>query len=128
MEGYKTIYVSLSGAVSKVSVSVHDCVSHHKVVVPVDVLQGAKGKDGVSVTSVDQVQTSTDPGGENIWRMTLSDGTTHDFSVRNGSGGGSSVEVVQTTGDSTTSVMSQRAVTNTIDTTVGNINALLGTI
>ena len=46
-----------------------------------------KGSDGVSVTSVDQIASSTADGGINTFRITLSNGNTADFSVRNGSKG-----------------------------------------
>lgn len=43
-----------------------------------------KGDQGVSVESVEQIQTSTESEGVNIVRVTLSNGTTSDFEVRNG--------------------------------------------
>lgn len=46
--------------------------------------KGDKGDQGVSVESVEQIQTSTESEGVNIVRVTLSNGTTSDFEVRNG--------------------------------------------
>lgn len=87
-------------------------------------------KGGNYIVSMDQVVTSFENGGVNVWRMTLSDGSQYDFEIRNGdvNQGVEQIEVVQETGESTTKVMSQRAVTHTIDSTVGNINALLSTL
>ena len=48
---------------------------------------GAKGADGVSVTSVEQTTTSAADGGENIVTVTLSNGNTSTFKVKNGSKG-----------------------------------------
>ena len=45
---------------------------------------GVKGQPGVSVTSIEQTKTSTTDGGNNIITVTLSDGTTSDFIVKNG--------------------------------------------
>lgn len=45
-----------------------------------------------------------------------------------GGEGGSGVIIVQEPGTSTLAVMSQNAVTSLVDTQIGNINALLGTI
>ena len=44
----------------------------------------AKGERGVSIISVEQIQTSEESGGANIIRVTLSNGITSDFEVRNG--------------------------------------------
>lgn len=46
--------------------------------------KGDTGEQGVSVTSVEQIQTSHESGGVNIVRVTLSNGVTSDFEVRNG--------------------------------------------
>lgn len=48
---------------------------------------GSDGADGVSVTKVEQITTSTADGGTNVIRVTLSNGQTFDFNVRNGSKG-----------------------------------------
>lgn len=48
--------------------------------------KGDKGDQGISVVDIKQTQVSYKDRGENIWRMTLSDGTVSDFVVRNGSG------------------------------------------
>lgn len=46
--------------------------------------KGDQGEQGVSITNVEQIQTSEESGGVNIIRVTLSNGTTSDFEVRNG--------------------------------------------
>lgn len=46
-----------------------------------------KGADGVSVSSIEQIASSTADGGTNTFRITLSNGKTADFSVKNGSKG-----------------------------------------
>lgn len=43
-----------------------------------------KGDQGVSVQSVEQITTSTESGGVNVIRVTLTNGNTYDFEVRNG--------------------------------------------
>lgn len=57
---------------------------------PIGALQGpigATGADGVSVTSVTQITTSNADGGENVIMVTLSNGMTSTFKVKNGSKG-----------------------------------------
>lgn len=46
--------------------------------------KGEDGQDGVSVVSVEQIETSHVSGGTNVIRVTLSNGNTSDFEVRNG--------------------------------------------
>jgi len=48
---------------------------------------GIPGPKGVGIESVEQIQTSLEDSGENIVRVTMTDGTTSDFSVRNGAKG-----------------------------------------
>lgn len=48
---------------------------------------GADGKDGVSIISVVQTTTSSADGGSNVMTVTLSDGKTFTFTVKNGSKG-----------------------------------------
>jgi hypothetical protein len=48
--------------------------------------KGDKGDRGISVAEVKQTKLSYVDKGENIWRMTLNDGTISEFVVRNGSG------------------------------------------
>lgn len=57
------------------------------VEIDLSVSQGPKGDDGVSVSKIEQVMTSTADGGTNVFRVTLSNGKTADFSVKNGSKG-----------------------------------------
>lgn len=46
--------------------------------------KGDRGEQGVSVVSVEQIETSHASGGVNVIRETLSNGSTYDFEVRNG--------------------------------------------
>lgn len=48
--------------------------------------KGDKGDRGISVIEVKQTKLSYADKGENIWRLTLNDGTISEFVVRNGSG------------------------------------------
>lgn len=94
---------------------------------------GAAGANGTSVT-VSAVSESTADGGENI--VTFSDGKT--LTVKNGSKGsqgekgekgdkgdkGDPTDVLQTTGQSTTAVMSQKAVTDEINAMKSDITEL----
>ncbi len=52
-----------------------------------DGLPGAKGEDGTSITSVKQTTTSTSDGGTNVITVSLSDGTSSTFQVKNGTKG-----------------------------------------
>lgn len=56
---------------------------------------GADGKDGVSITSVEQTTTSAEDGGNNVITVTLSDDTTSTFTVKNGSKGSQGVQGIQ---------------------------------
>lgn len=49
--------------------------------------QGPKGEDGVGIASVVQTTTSSADGGSNVMTVTLSDGKTSTFTVKNGSKG-----------------------------------------
>lgn len=88
---------------------------------------GATGADGTSVT-VSSVSESTADGGANI--VTFSDGKT--LTVKNGSKGsqgekgekGDPTDVQQTTGQSTTAVMSQKATTDEINVIKSDITDL----
>ncbi len=46
--------------------------------------KGDDGDQGVSVLSVQQISTSTESGGVNVVRVTLSNGNVSDFEIRNG--------------------------------------------
>lgn len=48
---------------------------------------GAAGADGVSVSKVEQTATSSDDGGSNVITVTLSNGNTSTFTVKNGTKG-----------------------------------------
>lgn len=52
-----------------------------------DSIKGDKGDDGVGVSSVKQTTTSSADGGSNVVTVTLSNGTTSTFTVKNGSKG-----------------------------------------
>lgn len=49
--------------------------------------KGGAGGDGVGVESVEQTQESVESGGENVWTLRLTDGTTSRLIVRNGARG-----------------------------------------
>ena len=85
---------------------------------------GAAGANGTSVT-VSSVSESTADDGENI--VTFSDGKS--LTVKNGSRGskgdkGDPTDVKQTTGQSTTAVMSQKAITDAINAIKSDITEL----
>lgn len=48
---------------------------------------GANGVRGVSVEKIEQITTSTESSGTNIIKVTLSDGTTAEFNIKNGAKG-----------------------------------------
>lgn len=48
---------------------------------------GKNGTDGIGVASIKQTTTSTDDGGNNVFTVTLTNGTTATFTVKNGSKG-----------------------------------------
>ena len=84
---------------------------------------GVDGKDGTSVT-VSSVSESTEDGGNNV--VTFSDGET--LTVKNGSKGsqgekGDPTDVQQTTGQSATAVMSQKATTDELAEKVTKLSA-----
>ena len=70
---------------------------------------GANGKDGVSITGITQ-QVSMDSGGENTLQISTSDGKVATFKIRNGNASTSGTEIVQTPGQATDKVMSQKGV------------------
>lgn len=70
---------------------------------------GAKGDDGVGISSVVQTTESTVSGGTNVITITKTDGTSSTVNVRNGDAVGSAT-IVQSTGTATDAVMSQDAV------------------
>lgn len=74
---------------------------------------GEPGGDGVGIASIVQTTESTESGGTNVITVTKTDGTTSTFNVRNGDAVGT-VPIVQTTGDSTTSAMSQDGTTKAL--------------
>lgn len=48
---------------------------------------GEPGEDGVGIATIQQTTTSNADGGSNVWTVTLTDGTTARFTVKNGSKG-----------------------------------------
>lgn len=76
-------------------------------------VEGTPGAAGVGISSVVQTTESTVSGGTNVITVTKTDGTSSTFNVKNGDAVGSAT-IVQTTGDSTTSVMSQDGTTKAI--------------
>ena len=57
--------------------------------------KGDKGADGISVTKVEQTTASTADGGENVIRVTLSNGLASDFKVRNGMKGSTGAQGIK---------------------------------
>lgn len=57
---------------------------------------GATGAQGISVTKVEQTTTSTADAGENIITVTLSNGDTSTFKVKNGSKGSAGMNATTT--------------------------------
>lgn len=57
--------------------------------------QGPKGDDGVGIASVVQTTTSSADGGSNVMTVTLSDGKTYSFTVKNGSKGSQGEQGIQ---------------------------------
>ena len=51
------------------------------------VVEGMQGAQGIGVASVVQVSSSSVSEGQNVWRMTLTNGNTYDFVVLNGAQG-----------------------------------------
>lgn len=76
-------------------------------------ITGEPGDDGVGIASVVQTTESTTPGGTNVITITKTDGTSSTVNVRNGDAVGT-VAIVQTTGNSTTSAMSQDGTTKAL--------------
>lgn len=60
-----------------------------------ELIAGVPGPRGVGVEDCEQIQTSTEGGGANIWRITLTDGTVSDFEVRNGSDANVTSETIE---------------------------------
>jgi len=48
---------------------------------------GEPGSDGVGIQSLKQITASNEDGGSNVWRATLTNGETSDFTVKNGNKG-----------------------------------------
>ena len=78
-----------------------------------DGVDGKDGKDGISVQSVVQTTISTEDGGENVITVTLSDGTSSTFKVKNGSKG-SDGSATSATVDTAMSDTSTNAVQNKV--------------
>lgn len=76
-------------------------------------ITGEPGDDGIGISSVVQTTESTVSGGTNVITITKTDGTTSTVNVRNGDAVGT-VAIVQDTGNSTTSAMSQDGTTKAL--------------
>lgn len=74
------------------------------------------------IESIEQTKTSTESGGENQVTITQKNGKKSLFSIRNGEQG-PAVPLVQTTGTSTTSAMSQKAVTDSLDSLKSDLDS-----
>ena len=108
-DGFSPI-VSLTKDGSISTLSITDAQGEHTT----EIADGAKGDDGFSpIVSLNKV--------DNVTTLTITDAQgTHTATVNDGE----SVEVVQSTGTSTTAVMSQKAVSDII----GNVEQLLNSI
>ncbi len=110
-DGFSPI-VSLTKDGSISTLSITDAQGEHTT----EIADGAKGDDGfspiVSLNKVDKVTTLTITDAQGTHTATVNDGD--------------SVEVVQSTGTSTTAVMSQKAVTHKFDTLDLNISNIKG--
>lgn len=77
--------------------------------------KGDTGATGVGITSVKQTYASLISGDTNVVEITTSDGKTSQVKIRNGNASTSGTEIVQTTGQATDKVMSQKAVTDALN-------------
>lgn len=77
--------------------------------------KGDTGATGVGITSVKQTVASMISGDTNVVEITTSDGKTSQVKIRNGNASTSGTEIVQTTGQATDKVMSQKSVTDALD-------------
>lgn len=88
---------------------------------------GAKGNNGSEIASIEPMVISEKSNGENIYKVTLTNGKAFAFSTRNGDKGepgdsaifdsatGNISTMLQTTGDNTLSPMSQDAITRALN-------------
>lgn len=72
--------------------------------------KGDTGATGVGITSVKQTVASMISGDTNVVEITTSDGKTSQVKIRNGNASTSGTEIVQTPGQATDKVMSQKGV------------------
>lgn len=77
--------------------------------------KGDTGATGVGITSVKQTVASMISGDTNVVEITTSDGKTSQVKIRNGNASTTGTEIVQTTGQATDKVMSQKSVTDALD-------------
>ena len=77
--------------------------------------KGDTGATGVGITSVKQTVASMISGDTNVVEITTSDGKTSQVKIRNGNASTSGTEIVQTTGQATDKVMSQKSVTDYVN-------------
>lgn len=76
--------------------------------------KGDTGATGVGITSVKQTVASMISGDTNVVEITTSDGKTSQVKIRNGNASTSGTEIVQTPGQATDKVMSQKSVTDAL--------------
>ena len=81
---------------------------------------GSDGMNGVSVTKVEQTTTSSADGGTNVITVTLSDGNTFSFNIKNGSRGGVGPGGVGITSIKQTTTSNADDGTNVITATLSN--------
>ena len=87
-DGWEQIDLSLVGGSGTVSEEqLATAIESYFAENPVVGTPGKDGDDGVSVTKVEQTTTSTADSGTNVITVTLSDGQTFNFNVKNGSKG-----------------------------------------
>lgn len=88
-------------------------------------IKGNSGTDGVGIQSVVQTTTSTADGGDNIITVTLTNGNTATFTVKNGSkgSGGSSatVTVDSALSDSSTNPVQNKVIKAELDKKIGTV-------
>jgi hypothetical protein len=82
-----TVAVSKSGKVTTVSITDKNGTKTATINDGADGSNGKDGSNGVSVSSVKQTTTSSADGGSNVVTVTLSNGTTSTFTIKNGSKG-----------------------------------------
>jgi hypothetical protein len=73
-----------AGSVAEINTAVENSLAEAKASGEFD---GEKGDTGVGITSVEQIITSNEDGGTNLIKVTLSNGTSSQFPIKNGNKG-----------------------------------------